>query len=481
MAGGDVKLRLEAGQDMPVTTPGDYIYLKFADRDIRVTITDGQGVQKPVVMRVGDKYRPGPFKAFSIQNTDPANPAQVIMVVGEGDFNRQIIQGEVTVTPGIRTADGTFRDDRRFDISAFVYPKKNGTVTLSDGDTIGTREMPTGMEDVTGVTITEDGFIQVAGHGPNSFYGDLFLVTLDRTLTITDVQSQPDLYGGTESMSRVQYYKGHYYKINGPRIYRDDEQWLYLGSLELGRGHLANDLIYAVPNVPTAARALLVLDFDGNIVKEVSQAQIGFTQTITGLVWEPFGRTWTLKKNTPDDFFVYDENFNLLYDRQNLDIGPSKSSSGHGVAIGDVYYVFPAEDLAFRKVQLVDREKTLSGEAFPADCFNPLVRRDKASRETSAALDVTYEAGQAKIRGEVIKALIEMYYGAELEPGFDYMDHVYAIRIDNPNGPGLSLQKVSHSATFKATKITDQFSAALPSKIKLTVDDGLKFRNPLEY
>ncbi|RUT74701.1 hypothetical protein EHM94_05770 [Marinobacter sp. NP-6] len=480
MAGGDVKLRLEAGQDMPVTTPGDYIYLKFADRDIRVTITEGKGVQKPVVMRVGDKYRPGPFKAFNIQNTDPANPAQIIMVVGEGDFNRQVIQGEVTVTPGIRTADGTFIDDRRFDISAYIVPKRDATVELSDGDTLGTLAKPAGASRWESITVDEDGFIHAVLTGQNSFYDNLYKVTFDRELNYVDQKVMPPLFGGSDSMTKVIYYKGDYYKSFGDHISKNDLQWLF-PPIDVSTIHLANDLVYAIPANPTANRALVVIDFNGNIVDEIPQSKLG-AQTITGLIWEPFGRTWTTKTNTADDFSVYDADFNLLYERDNQPgLGGSFSGSGQGVAVGDVYYSYPNNSGAFYKVQLVDRVKALSGEAFPADCFNPLVRRDWSSRETSANITVQQSAGRATIRGEVIRAAIEMYYGAELEPGFDYMDHVYGITVFNPAGPGITEQARSSGSTLKAAKITDNFAAVLPSKIQLTVDDGLKFRNPLEY
>lgn len=164
MAGGDIKLRLGPGEIMPVTTPGDYIYMKFCDRDLRVTITDGAGVQKPVVMTVGDKYRPGPFKALNIENTNQNLPAKVIMVIGDGDFNRQIIQGEVNVITSLRKADGELVPDDRKWIDINVIPEPGLSTDLAEfGEvrniTAGyTRDDPRNSTTVFGVGCSDVGY-----------------------------------------------------------------------------------------------------------------------------------------------------------------------------------------------------------------------------------------------------------------------------------------------------------------------------------
>lgn len=142
MAGGDIKQRLAPGQEMPISVSGDYIFLKFADRDISVVITDGEGAQKPVVMAVGDKYRPGPFKQFLVRNTDDKRPAQIIMTVGQGDYNRQILAGEISVTPGVTRSDGTRAADSRKILEFEVWPE----LDVSGGGAVRGRVVSNGLK-----------------------------------------------------------------------------------------------------------------------------------------------------------------------------------------------------------------------------------------------------------------------------------------------------------------------------------------------
>lgn len=128
MAGQDIRKLVPAGGGFPIQVSGDYIYLKFADRAIDVIINGGRSGQTRVNMEAGDKYRPGPFEAFEVVNPDPDNAAQVIFTVGEGDYNRQIVQGEITSLPVVRRADGSFADDSRGTVSIVAFMKETGIV-----------------------------------------------------------------------------------------------------------------------------------------------------------------------------------------------------------------------------------------------------------------------------------------------------------------------------------------------------------------
>lgn len=116
MAGQDIKKRLNPGQPQQVNVGGDYIFLKFADRPVDIVITGGRSGGTRVTMEAGDKYRPGRFDSFEVQNTDPDRPAQIILTVGEGDYNRQIVQGQVSTLPTVIRADGTQSPDTRYPI-----------------------------------------------------------------------------------------------------------------------------------------------------------------------------------------------------------------------------------------------------------------------------------------------------------------------------------------------------------------------------
>src|SRR5690554_437705 len=135
MAGQDITKRLQPGQSQPVQVGGDFIFLKFADRPIVVIINGGESSGSRVIMEAGDKYRPGAFQSFEIENTDNDNPAQLVMTVGRGDYNRQIVQGEIKSVISLRKADGTLVDDSRAWIEkAVVFRPDTMGVGITRGD-----------------------------------------------------------------------------------------------------------------------------------------------------------------------------------------------------------------------------------------------------------------------------------------------------------------------------------------------------------
>lgn len=116
MAVQDIKVRVPAGETLPVQKPGDFIYLKFADRKIAI-IED----QSRFEMEAGDKYvSPNGFRDFQVQNLDQVNPVYVIFAVGKGDYYRQIIQGEIVIDPRIKTGEGVYVSDTRADHKIMV-------------------------------------------------------------------------------------------------------------------------------------------------------------------------------------------------------------------------------------------------------------------------------------------------------------------------------------------------------------------------
>lgn len=125
MAGQDIQKRLQPGQSQPVQVGGDFIFLKFADRPIVVIINGGESSGSRVIMEAGDKYRPGAFQSFEIENTDKERAAQITMTVGRGDYQRQIVKGELSVVTQLRKEDGELVDDTRsWSEVSFNYPQK---------------------------------------------------------------------------------------------------------------------------------------------------------------------------------------------------------------------------------------------------------------------------------------------------------------------------------------------------------------------
>lgn len=75
--------------------------------------------------------------------------------------------------------------------------------------------------------------------------------------------------------------------------------------------------------------------------------------------------------------------------------------------------------------------------------------------------------GQVVVSGEIIRAAIELYSGAEVPDG--YLDHVYGVRIDGNNAPGA----LRHTQTLAAAGVADAFSMRLPGAIHIQVDAEL--------
>lgn len=101
----EIVVTVKAGQtEMPVRAGGDFIFVKEAARNVRV-IVDGQAIN----MGRGDKRRierenPSKiaFSSFEISNLSEVD-LRVVFVVGEGDYNSQIVTGELSVSESIKT------------------------------------------------------------------------------------------------------------------------------------------------------------------------------------------------------------------------------------------------------------------------------------------------------------------------------------------------------------------------------------------
>lgn len=92
-------------ENMPVRAGGDFIFLKECARDVRV-IVDGH----PVTMRRGDKRRFDrklysdlqAFDSFEVSNPYDVD-LRATFVVGRGDYNSQIVTGEIFVSEVYKT------------------------------------------------------------------------------------------------------------------------------------------------------------------------------------------------------------------------------------------------------------------------------------------------------------------------------------------------------------------------------------------
>lgn len=472
MAGGDVKLRLTPGESMPVTTPGDYIFLKFADREIRVTVTEGQGVQKPVVMRAGDKYRPGPFRALNIENTDLSRPAKVVFVIGEGDFNRQIIQGEISAQLKIRSADGEFIDDTRQKLTVDLIPVPGSGITENYGQVIKTI-IPGGTPDIQQGLVTIDynpkvhkmpiATVGIQGHLKMFEYNP---VTNEAGRVLGYL---PDGVG--EQSEGGSAYGNTLYNLD---TYGDQGIYKSVGGgpwQKIAGASSANDIaiyddgsLFVIDN-----RRVRRLTPDGGEIASVAVSQ--WAKRITLLQ----GRLWVLGSSSFDPR-VFDENLNLIETK------PQWPADGRMPHVGYGPYMLEMYRNASRKLEKVRVRAPetvvdlLAGKGYRACEFATLTARPQsleAVRSTASVIVTEAETGTPTVNGELIKLALEWLKGQPVNS--EYLDYVHGVKITGATdqaGNRYPVQSIqSDGASFLAAGIEDDFTAIFPATIELTVDN----------
>ncbi len=149
-----------AGQDVEIPVIGEFVYCKFSDGDVKVTING-----KTTRMESGDERRSGEgtvFRGVNLKN-DTAFDKSVIFVIGFGKFDRKIIQGEIVVDPRVKTADGKYVSDQRgvHDVYLALDYQREPVINKGDSTTvvlIDKAEFPDGQFSHGGFSI--DGGLQ---------------------------------------------------------------------------------------------------------------------------------------------------------------------------------------------------------------------------------------------------------------------------------------------------------------------------------
>ena len=137
MSQGDIVLVVPAKtENLPVRAGGDFIFLKEAARDVKVTI-DGQ----TIIMRRGDKRRINRFGSEQAFETfEVSNPydfdLRLVFVVGTGDYNSQIVTGELNVSSYVLTASLGVADSLPSNIIKRFGVESVGEIEHSVGDSL---------------------------------------------------------------------------------------------------------------------------------------------------------------------------------------------------------------------------------------------------------------------------------------------------------------------------------------------------------
>ena len=462
---------VEPGAEFPVMAGGDFVFCNFAAHDIRVIIQDS-----PRVMRAGSKWRPaGGFVAgdLIVKNPDPVNPVAVVLTIGTGDFDDQIIRGEVTVNPGIRGRDGVFIDDTR---STVRLSAAFGNITpreyveggeIFGADTSAQSCVPTALDDGRVLTCDTDGEnwrvfrwpstewepLPRLGHGTGAQVG--------AELWVPEGQDLPGV--GKRIVIRV--YDAATLKHREDRT--TEVQWggtsgnpRVFGFAELPGNRYAVALTNG--GATPSGRGIGVFQPDGSLVRNLDGA----------------GRALIVRNGVLHLIDDYLRPANIaLFDAETL--APLSESNNQLPETNDFVY---GACMTVRDTLLLNggglaqvREMavtnvTISASGTVSACAGS--GRFKAGQVDTIAQLYTQrlENGRVLASGQLLRAVLEIYAGRYMPD--DYLDYIYAVKADNLNG--ISPRVIDAGGqSFAAAGIADDAAGTFPQTIEITLREGL--------
>lgn len=466
----DHTITVAPGAEFPVQAGGDFVFCKFADRDIKVIIQNS-----PRTMRAGSKWRPaGGFEAGDVivQNLDPVNPVAVVLTIGVGDFDDQIIHGEVTVNPGIRGRDGVFIDDTR------------STVRLSAafGNITPREYMAAGLivnKGVSGliaahVTALDDGRVLVSHDSdawalfrqwPNgepeqlpTALGTGAGVQVGPLLYIPDAENAP----GHGYRLVVNVYDAATLELR--RRFVTDAPWVNKAS----GNPLVECMAYAENRlfISNAQERIDVVGLDGGHLKviDLGGTNIDFVRglVVRGGLVHAIGGSGTVNKMA-----VIDPVTMALVDLGKAKLpGINVSVAGAALTVRDTLLI--GKNNGVDEYALDD--VTISASGSVSACAGS--GRFKAGQVDTIAELYTQrlENGRVLASGQLLRAVLEIYAGRYMPN--DYLDYIYAVKADNLNG--ISPRVIDAGGqSFAAAGIADDAAGTFPQTIEITLREGL--------
>jgi hypothetical protein len=478
MAGQDYPKRLEAGATQNVNIAGDYVFCKFADRPFTV-IMDGSRV----TMEAGDKYRnSGGFTEFEIENTDKVNPIAIVLTIGQGDYNRQIIKGEVAIVPILRNADGTTKPDTRQTISIDLQPANLALTAY------------TMQQDIISVRATE-----------NADPGNVFL-SAENTIGV-------NYFTGSSNRHSIDYYdqktlayiKTDAYGVANNADWNDVTYWPGVGLVMLSYAGFVNRI-----------KLLGGLDPANDWTTLFNPTPSNEGKAASGMAYD-WKNGYLLVLNTggqPSDnqfYEAYDRNFNLVYTRSasrswngitvnttTNDIIMSLSSDllvldnatgatiknldytlasfvyfdTNLVVLGDTVYFANSRQDNIRAFALEDFTTKPTFDAVRPGCeLKNTILKTRELPQITADITANELLAGVVLSGQLIKAALEYYYQRKAPD--DYLDHVYHLDYSSDQN-GVPVKAINTgNETFKRAEVVDDFSTLLPGQIVITLDNEL--------
>lgn len=485
----DVTLTLEPGQTLNQALKGDYIYCKYADRPVIVALGEG-----PVAMESGDKYRPRPFDSFTVENRDKTRPLTVVLTVGQGDFNRQIVQGELTTKTGIYRADGTFQQDTRFDIDLFLGITDDTREEYAEGDLVRERDNALSGNSSDDLIYRRGLIYHFEGGSSSNSYT---LTTVDPvTLAVIDTIFVSEAPGELSTLGvRKAFYDPASDVFYITRGINDQcfvtalsflqfttggaEQYLFeydmnerLGGVFINGNDIAGYFYKGLFNAQHQSTDVIYrLTLQGELIDSVSAPDtVHFYQGTEG----------TTRTGDPDHGLAYrsisgSANRVMIFNfetRQFVAYADPISAQVVGNASPGVYSpllgALLVQDSSLGLKAIAPRDYVIGGFATTGTEGVRLVQQVSYPNLAGSQLQ-NLEAGRYLMTGPLLKTLLANYvitkFGQTL--GEDYLDHVF--RLVLPNGGEFR----SGSTSFLGAEIPDDFEAVIPGRFQLTIDNDL--------
>lgn len=477
----EIRKTIAAGGEEFVDAAGDFIFCSFADRNVLITI-DGQ----PVTVRAGDKVRPQKrIKDFLIKNPDPVNEVAITLVVGEGDYNSQLIQGEVSVLPGVRGADGQWKDDTRHNITLDLYPARAFSKTYPVDEPIrALAPLTYDQDDVLGAT--REGPITFIP-GPSGMYQIISKSVFNGVSWIGGAAyrlyslggsliEKSDQVNGLRGVSLAAFYGGVFYQVNGVLGPGTDK-------VVKGWDATSNDVVYSAPGGASIAfiagwsdglivcdsnRVWAKIDGDGNVSTLERPAFDGDAGTNGDLRWsEALGYGFYVNNL---NWQMVDSGLNALGASFPVDSGASPHQEGFFIVSSRFYVSSDNSGLP----ELYPFKQVVEPGSFTATsvgCVDGLLKKGNPWFITGADIQLSAAAGNVSIRGEVIRAALEQFFGREIGEG--YMDHVYRFATDSSQYGGLATVIEGGTRSLQARGQADDLLVLIPARVSITIDDDL--------
>jgi hypothetical protein len=487
MSQREIRITVPALQSIPVRAAGDFIFCQAAARPVTVRLNE-----QALTMRAGDKRRierrpndpqnPA-FDIFELDNSASDLPLAVTLIVGVGDFNSQIVSGELIVAPGIATAAGQYLSDSRHGVRLNLSMLNWDALSETEGDIVyepsghpssytGTKRpiaivdgsdvwqmLSTAGADVIITDRKTGGFLRA--FRPMTALGALFPSSVATHMCFDGRRSVYLLAGpgNATTIYKIDTITGIYSVFATP------------AAMNLWSCAVADRRLYVAARDSASVGPWVILVF--NLTTGLQEATVS-TSLTTALFWQSMVYSADMERlclspssgNNVEAFSIDGDGL-PVYEG---DIGATVYGANYAADL------LEEENLIYVGQQTYGwrarrwQSRTTYGEGYAeTETFSALVEPE-AWRKLAFAVEKVIYQNRVGMAGKVIRAAIELATG-KTAPA-DYLDYVYAISYSDPQA-NRTRTVTSGGESFAAAGIEDDFIAEIPGAVVLTVRNGL--------